>query len=272
MEQGQSDFIKRLIGLEESHLPDAQPAYTHRFWIYQNNVFAALQDYLNEVFPATRGVVGEAFFKQMAQVYIQTSPPFEGNVLTYGANFADICERFEGLSAMAYLTDLIQLEWALHRAYYAEDDDAIDVTSIPQDELLTMPIRLSDNIRLLSSQFPVIEIHRQSLPGYEGQVNIDLAQSQDNILVCRRAYKVEHRALTNDQRLFIRELQSSDTILECIEHTQNSVSPDELSTALGLVFELNLLREQKPEEKWQKQHEIPNMVSVDSDSEAIPVA
>lgn len=238
----QVDLIERLLALQDNKLPSAESAYAHRFWIYQNNVFAALQDYLAEVFPATKGVVGEDFFKQMAQVYIQKSPPLEGNIHSYGIGFAEICDHFEGLSSLVYLGDLIRYEWALHAAYYAEQLPPLDVGGMEQEELLVTPIELTENLHLIDSEYPLMAIHQQSLPDYDGEVGLSLDQSQDKILVCRPQFMVETRSLSQDQFTFIQEIQISENLLQAIEALQGSISAEDLSAALGLIFELSLLR------------------------------
>ena len=248
LDDEQADFMQRLLSLETTQLASAKPDYSHRFWIYQNNVFAALQDYLKEVFPATQGVVGEDFFKQMAQVFIQQSPPQQGNIHLYGADFVKICEKFEGLESLVYLPDLMAYEWALHAAYYADDRPAVDVANISQDELLSLSVSLTENFYLIESNYPIFEIHRQSLPDYDGEISLRLDQSQDNILICRPVYQVLERVIEGSQVAFIKELQKSENLLQGIEALQGSISADELSAALGLIFELALLRPVSPAE------------------------
>ena len=238
----QADFIEQLLALENNQLATAEAAYSHRFWIYQNNVFAALQEYLADVFPATKGVVGKDFFKQMAQVYIQKSPPKQGNIHSYGHHFADIVEYFEGLSDLVYLADLIRYEWALHSAYYAADEQPLDVSNIDQNDLLSMPVSLSENLHLIESNYPVLSIHAQSLPDYEGDIGVSLDQSQDKILVCRPGFEVITRLINGDQLELVKILQKSENLLQGIEALQGSISADSLSQALGLIFELSLLR------------------------------
>ncbi len=242
LESEQADFIERLLALKGNHLPSAQTDYSHRFWIYQNNVFAALQDYLADVFPATKGVVGQDFFKQMAQVFVQKSPPKEGNIHLYGENFTDTFDYFEGLSSLVYLPDLMRYEWALHAAYYAADTPALDPSNFPQDVLLSMPVYVTDNLHLIVSDYPIMSIHEQSLPDYDGEVGVSLDDGQDIILVCRAEYQVVNIRIDQTQLALLRELQKSDNLLQGIEALQGSIAAEEMSAALGLIFELGLLR------------------------------
>ena len=52
-----------------------------------------------------------------------------------------------------------------------------------QDELLSASVSLQQCVTVVSSEFPIYEIHRQSLPTFDGDVSISLDQSKDQLLV-----------------------------------------------------------------------------------------
>jgi len=241
LSRAQDSFLKSVLTLNKT-LESANSEHQHRIWIYQNNVFGAVQDYLEEVYPATQGVVGAEFFKQMAQVYIQNSPPSMGNIHLYGDDFFELCAATPGLEALPYLSDLMRYEWALHQSYFSINSDALDPVSMEQEELLTVSVVLNDSVSLICSEYPVYEIQRQSLPDYDGEVSIDLAQSQDNLLVYKLGHEVRCLALEEEQVVFIQGLKKNENLLQAIEGLQGSISPDTLSTTLSLVFEARLLK------------------------------
>jgi uncharacterized protein (UPF0276 family) len=239
--QTQEDFLHGVLDLNKAS-ETLRPEYQHRIWVYQNNVFGALQDYLEEVYPATRGVVGADFFKQMAQVFIQQSPPSTGNIHSYGEGFSGLCRSFEGLENLPYLFDLIAYEWALHKCYFATVSDALEPSSMPQEELLTSAVIYNDSVALICSDYPIYEIQRQSLPSFKDQVSIDLQQSQDSLLIYKRDHQVQCLAIDAEQTSFLQALQRNQNLLQAIEGLQGSISADALSTTLSLVFESRLLK------------------------------
>ena len=220
----------------------ANSEHQHRIWIYQNNVFGAIQDYLEEVYPATRGVVGAEFFKQMSQVFIQQTPPSTGNIHLYGNGFSELCGSVGGLEGLPYLFDLINYEWALHESYFSVVSDALDHTVLPQEELLTNTVSFNDSVSLICSDYPIYEIQRQSLPDYDGAVSIDLSQSQDNVLVYKMGHQVKSKLLKAEQVVFMRKLEENENLLQAIEGLEGSISPDILSETLTLMFETRLLK------------------------------
>lgn len=238
---GQADFLDKLFNLKKA-LPTAIDEHQHRIWIYQNNVFAACQDYLSEVYPATVGVVGADFFKQMAQKFIQDTPPSDGNIHLYGDKLHRQIKTFKALRKMPYLLPLMKFEWALHTAYYSKVSDVLDQNEIAQDVLLTMPVEFNSSVEFIKTKYPVFEIHRQSLPDYDGEIAIDLTQGGETLLVYKRDYAVNHRVLGKDELRFFNEIKKSSNLMQAIESLTGSIEMQALSSALVFIFENKLLK------------------------------
>lgn len=240
LDQYQNNFLDGVFSLE-ANLPNAVTEHQHRLWIYQNNVYAATQDYLQEVYPALLGVIGNDFFKQVAQHHIQSMPPSQGNIHLYGGQLSNAFAQFEGLQGLDYLYDLSEYEWAIHSAYFAKVSEPVDPAAVAQDELLTLAVRFNSSVALIDSTYPIYEIHRQSLPSYSGEVSIDLNQSQDNVLVYKDGFAVQTKVLSQDELLFYKTIEKSENLLQAIEGVSGSIPADTLSSLLGLVFSDQLL-------------------------------
>lgn len=234
-------FLESLLALKPS-LASAVKPHSHRAWIYQNNVFASVQDYLSDVFPATKGVLGDDFFKQTAALFIQQHPPSQGNIYEYGAQFAEFCTGTRGVESLVYLLDLVRYEWHLHDAYFSVVSNALDPASVVQEELLTMDVVFNDSVAMLSSEYPIYEIHRQSLPNFDGDVGIHLNQSQDDILVYKDVHVVRSLVISSEQMMFMQEIQRNGNLLQAIEALQGSIEADTLSATLSLVFDAKLIK------------------------------
>ena len=241
LSDSQSEFLDSVFGLE-GRLSAAQESHQHRVWIYQNNVFGATQEYLEEVYPATRGVVGADFFKQMAQRFIQEAPPSEGNIHLYGEEFKEILTAFIELKKMPYLLPLIELEWAVHCAYFSFVSDSLDPTQIPQEELLTMPVVFNDSVTINQSLFPLYDIFTQSLPSYTGDVSIDLNSGAQTTLVYKQDHKVKYLVLTKPYLQFLEQVKKSGNLLQAIEGLAGSIEPETLSSILSFIFEAKILK------------------------------
>lgn len=98
-----------------------------RFAIHRNNVVSSLIDALADVFPVTRTLVGEDFFRAMAAVFVRCLPPRSKVLADYGAGFADFIAAFEPAREVCYLADVARIERARVDAFHAADADSLDL-------------------------------------------------------------------------------------------------------------------------------------------------
>lgn len=234
----QKDFLDAVLIAEAG--PDAIKAgHEKRVSVYRNNVFVATHQYLEELFPAVCGVVGSRFFKQMTHQYVRDCPPDRGNIHLYGASFAQVIDRFEGLRDLPYLPDLIAYEWAQHQTYFAPAAKTIELDRLSHEELLPLPIQLQ--AQLVCSEYPIYEIHRQSLPDYTGKIDISLDQSRDAILIYKREQQVICRCLNEEEKQFFMQLEKSDSLAQTITALQGRLPAKSLSEILAFALADQLL-------------------------------
>ena len=91
--------------------PDGETA-PKRFNVYRNNVIVSLCEALGESFPAVKALLGEEYFRALAQAFVTAHPPVSPVLIWYGAGFADFLDVFPPLKAYPYLGDVARLEWS----------------------------------------------------------------------------------------------------------------------------------------------------------------
>ena len=240
--QYQELFLDKLLD-GRANSPHATNAHQHRLWIYQNNMAAATQDYLAEVYPAVRGVVGADYFRQIAHSFVKANPPSQGNIHLYGENFNWVVGEFEALQELFYVADLIRFEWALHQSYFCRGEEKLTLSELNQQQLLALPIKLNASVSIIESDFPLFEIHRQSLPSYRQNVAINLSQGGDNILVYKSNLAIKTHLLNDSELKFLSGLQNSENLLQAIEGASGSLSQEQVSAVLAWVLGSGLLCE-----------------------------
>lgn len=151
-----------------------------RFAVYRNNIVTGLIGALEQRFPVCLRLVGEKFFRGMAQSYVRASLPTSPMLSEYGVDFADFVSDFESARDLPYLSDVARLEWAIGRAYHAANAAPVPINAIrgiPADTLDGATIRLHPSVHLLSSRFPVLSIWTtNSFDETVHVVNIDAAE------------------------------------------------------------------------------------------------
>jgi hypothetical protein len=180
-----------------------------RFAVYRNNVLSSLVDALAASFPVVQQLVGEAFFRAMAAVYVRHSPPRTRILADYGADFPAFIEGFAPASGLPYLADVARLELLRIRAYHAADaaplaPDVLATALAAPERLGGLLLRLQPALGLLDSAFAVVSLwaaHQGAL----ALADVDPNQAQC-ALVLRNGLEVEVLGIRPGDAVFIQAL------------------------------------------------------------------
>lgn len=137
------------------------PSPSRRYAVYRNNVAASLTGALAARFPAAERIVGAAFFRAMAGVFIRLHPPRSPLLLAYGDDFPDFAAAFEPAREIAYLADVMRIEAARTRAYHAADATPLDpqaLAGIEPDRLGGLVLVSHPSLSVVSSPHPAVTI------------------------------------------------------------------------------------------------------------------
>ena len=148
----------------------------------------------------------------------------------------------DGLDGVPYLKDLLRYEWALHNTYYVGVEDELDLTTLSQEELLSAHVSMQKNVTVVSSDFPIYQIHRQSLPNYEEEVAISLDQSRDQLLVFKLGSGIQTVVMSDELAMMIEEIEKNNNLMQAITVLSGSIEPSDLSAVLTFVLENRLLK------------------------------
>ncbi|MEX0970115.1 MAG: DNA-binding domain-containing protein [Paracoccaceae bacterium] len=217
--------------------PQGRPA-GRRFDVYRNNVIASLCKAMADAYPAVQRIVGEAFFKAMANVYVRAHPPKTPIIQQYGDDFADWLEGFEPAARLPYLPDVARLEWLRRRTYHAADATcaAPDVLArIAAADLPDARLHFIPAMAVLSSPYPVLAIWRKNLEAPE----LALPASGQTVLVARPETRVEMHAFAPPHAEFLR-LLSQHSLGVALDHMAQAKG-FELGAALAAILQARLL-------------------------------
>lgn len=208
-----------------------------RYGVYRNNVTASLSGALASRFPATEQIVGEEFFRAMAQVFIRLHPPRSPLLLAYGDEFPDFVAGFEPASAIAYLPDVLRLEAARGHAYHAADAEPLDpqaLATVDPARLGSLVFKPHPSLLILSSPFPVVTIWAMNA-GERPLAPVDLRCGED-ALVVRPRMLVEVTALPPGGAVFHRMLADGATLAGAAEAALVADGAFDLSTNLAVLL------------------------------------
>ena len=213
--------------------PAGRPAGT-RFDVYRNNVAASLTAALETGFPVLRALVGEAFFKAMAGVFLRAHPPRSGLLMQYGAEMPGFLAGFGPVAHLPYLPDVARLELALRAAYHAADAAPIApeaLGALPPNRLAAARLRLAPALRLVRSPWPVAGIwHANATPGAPRP-----GTGPEDALITRPGFDPEVVALPPGAGDYVAALLAGRTVAAA--HTAGAATPGfDPADALGRLL------------------------------------
>lgn len=187
-----------------------------RLQIYRNHFTISLTECLAATFPVLKALVGESFFNQCARAFATDHPPSSPVLFEYGEAFPPYLFEATRSVDYAYFADVGAFEWAINHAYHADDAaefDAVTILTVPDDRRGNMVFRFHPSIRLIVSEFPILDIWHANQPGVDSQA-VDLSSGSIHLLVWRNGIDVVWRQLSKAEAIFANALLEGMTLAE----------------------------------------------------------
>jgi hypothetical protein len=127
----QDSFAQALLAAEPDHTSEVgtlvrQPGFS----VYRNTVMKGCIDALQANYPSIARLVGEAWFRAAAAIYVRSNLPADSRMIYYGEQFAAFLEGFEPASELSYLPGVARLDRLWTEAHAAMDCPPLDPGTI----------------------------------------------------------------------------------------------------------------------------------------------
>jgi len=191
------------------HVASVTLAAERRIRIYRNHFTISLTECLAVTFPVLKALVGENYFNQCARRFAADYPPPSPVLFEYGEAFPRFLAEMTRSENFAYLADVGAFEWAINRAYHADDADPMRPQALlsaveeRRDEFI---FHLHPSASLVASDYPILDIWRANQAvqsdGSPDTV-IDLARGGIRLLVWRHGGDVVWQRLGTAEAAFV---------------------------------------------------------------------
>ena len=190
--------------------------------VYRNNYRGNLLDALAGAYPVIEQLVGKDFFRLMSRQFIAQHPSRSGNLHHYGAEMAEFVASLESAQGLPYLPDVASLEWACHRAWFAEDAAVIDIVKLAQispEQYSDLILHVHPACYLVCSRYPVSEIWHAHQPGSSSDFHIDLDSGPCKALVSRCNGVVQVSELSEAETAWLQGIRAGNPLGEATAAT-----------------------------------------------------
>lgn len=233
----QQRFLQALLS---PHLSDSFPL--EPLQIYHANYTGALYATLEEMYPVCKKIVGEKYFKFATNEYITVNRSFSYSLNDYGANFADFVSTLPSAMHLAYLPDVIRLEYLIHESTLGYDARVFNFNEfykVPAKLHSELKFRLLENGYLLESSFPVDDIWHFN-QAHEYRENNDKTSELLSIERAKKFFfvyyidaKLHINRILREEYLFLQELKLNKTLNDVCENLLNkNVAEDTIAKLL----------------------------------------
>lgn len=210
-----------------------------RLAVHRNNVVGSLIDALAQTFPVVQQMVGEAFFRAMAGVFVRQSPPRSCVLAHYGEAFPGFIEQFEPARSLPYLADLARLEAARVRAYHAADAEpvaaaALSLALASGGRIGELRLVCHPSLSVLASPFAVVSLWaaHQGAGAIEA-VDVDAPECA---IVLRRQFEVLVLPVPAAAAAFVTALLQGQCLGDAAGSAALAARDFDLAAALSLLF------------------------------------
>ena len=217
---------------------------SERLQIYRNNLFISLTNALQAVYPSVQRLVGEGFFKYLANSYIHAHPSQSGNLHDFGQALAAFIAQFGPAATVPYLADVAKLEWAQHEVFHAAEHSPLDLqrlSAVADEQRTELRFRFHPASRLISSPYPILKIWEACRDEDESARTISADDKGEQILVVRQAGKIELHRLEAAEHTFLKALEDDYPLGTAYERATEVDERFDLATSLQKHIALSTL-------------------------------
>lgn len=213
--------------------PQGRPA-SKRFDVYRNNVAVSLTDALEVAFPVIHKLLGDAFFRAVAGVYLRAHPPKSPLMMFYGADMPGFLKTFEPVAHLPYLADVARLELAMRGSYHSADSTGISpdaLGALSPEQLMKTHFTLAPSLRIVTSDWPIHALWQFNMAGGPKP-----EMQAEDVLVARPEFDPEPILLPRGAAGFITALGQGDSLGDAFEAASRTHPDFDLGTTLGLLL------------------------------------
>jgi hypothetical protein len=232
MGRDRADLVAAVVG-------DTIPADA-RLRVYRHHISHSLCAALAATFPTVQALVGEGFFRTLAQSFVSGALPAQPVLAEYGADFPAFVATYEPARTLPYLADIARLDWALNVAFHSPEGRrlaATDLAGIAAERLPSLSLGLPEGASLIRSHYPIDRIWTAAQPGAPADT-VDLDAGRADLLVLRRADDAAFIVLDAGEAIFVTALAGGLSLEIAEEQTVSTEPGFDLSTAFARLLTL----------------------------------
>lgn len=192
------------------------------FNIYRNGYYRSTIDTLVSNYPAVLALVGDDYFRSLANHYVTEFPPCVGSLVGYGHEFASFLAEHDVSQQLPYLSDIARLDRAWLNVYFAAENAPITVDEISTlmgrgDDIAVQQLVLRAATDIVSLDYVVTPVWQKLKETGRLNTAIEVIKKPEYVLVWRQHSEVLIRPLPSVEFKFLSGLNTGLNLGEAAE-------------------------------------------------------
>ncbi len=242
--QGASFALKKPHALTRLCVPvigqTAEVPREERLSIYGTAYFLRILGALASNFSAVKNTAGEKAFNQAARAYLVKFPSKYKSIDDIGAELPSFLRRRPLSKKYPFLSDLAALDWAAHRAFFADDEPAMDrkrLAGLSGRTWANAVFHLDPSTRLLDLSWPVADLWKDDGLWPARRLRSLKPERQCALVFRRSDKKVRVRILEPAQYDVLDQLDRGHTFQKALLFISKKHFSKEATPPIGAWFE-----------------------------------
>jgi len=219
------------------HATETLDASSH-IAIYRDSIRLGLAHALGEIYPVCARLLGDAFFTQLCEQYIQEHPSHSPDLNRYGLSFPEFVDSHRLASELPWLVDVLQLERAWHRVFSGMDAVEFDLqclSELTEQQSLSACIILQQNMQLIESLWPIDKIWHANRDFSKEPEIIALTEQTVYLLIWRDGLTMHLDVLSAEMWCLLESLGDGDSLQDACELLEQQYPAADFSGLFGQV-------------------------------------
>lgn len=216
----------------------------HRLALYRGNLTDSWRKALSNAYPVLRRLVGDEYFDALARAYGRAHPSTDPDLNRFGAQLAAFVADFDPAAALPYLPDMARLEWAVHRAHYAPQNEPLSVhalAALSPADFESARFVLQPGCQLLACNYAVRALWQSHQPGQEPTFPADFERPTWLVAACTRSGGAQVAELNQAQHAALQALSAGKMMGDALDAAFAADPAFDLAAALRRWIELEIL-------------------------------
>lgn len=236
-----------LLAQVATHSDTASDEAALRMAVYQNNYAHSLREALKDSYPVVLRLIGVDFFHALAMEFIQSNPPQQASLQSYGLGFIKFISDHEQCQQLPFLADIAQIEYLYIQCFHGPEQEAINLNHLiaeREDDLPNVVFGAHPNVYLVSSDYPSLDIWYANLEDEVTEINLDECVPSRILIYRNDELQVETVQLNDMAYTFCDKLVAGQSISEAWQNLQtaldSSLDDDDLNGMLTYFLGLGV--------------------------------